>query len=183
MNSVFLAALVASLFILGAARADCPPVLTNGKLHGILPVVNQTVTYTEVVDCGTVSQADLFRRTRLWLTQAFHSPNDTFSLSDKETGDLVGRVTQVVTLPRSESSAGGIYTFRYSFLVECSNRKYRATLTQITLENTGNTRPTPIETYCEKNEKDLQVIYSELDKHLKNTLAALQENVKNYKAF
>lgn len=183
MNSIFLAALTASLFIIGAVRADCPPVLTDGKLHGILPVVNQRVTYTEIVDCGTVSQADLFRRARLWLTQSFHSPTDTFSLSDKETGDLVGRVTQVVVLPRSESSAGGVYTFRYSFVVECSNRKYRATLTQITLENTGAARPTAIETYCEKNEKDLQLVCSELDKHLKTTLAALQESVKNYKAF
>ncbi|MVM31398.1 DUF4468 domain-containing protein [Spirosoma sp. HMF4905] len=183
MNRVFLAALLANLFIIGAVRADCPPTLMNGKLHGILPVTNQMVTYTDVVDCGTVSQADLFRRTRLWLTQSFHSSNDTFTLSDKETGDLVGRFTQVVTLPRSESSAGGVYTFRYSISVECSNRKYRATITQITLEETGSTRPSPIETYCQKNEKDLQVIYSELDKQLKNTLAALQENVKNYKAF
>ncbi|MVM38418.1 DUF4468 domain-containing protein [Spirosoma sp. HMF3257] len=181
MNSVFLVALIASLFCIGTVRADCPPVLTNGKLHGILPVTNQAVTYTEVVDCGPASQADLFRRARLWLTQSFHSPTDNFALSDKETGDLVGRVTQVVTLPRSESSAGGVYTFRYSFVVECTNRKYRATITQITFED--GARSASIETYCQKNEKDLQVLYSELDKQLKTTLASLQENVKNYKAF
>ncbi|GAB2565513.1 hypothetical protein GCM10027190_13760 [Spirosoma areae] len=160
----------------------CPPVITNGKLHGVLPVVNQKVTYSEVVDCGSVSQADLFRRTRLWVTQSCTSANDTFTLSDKETGDLVGRVSQVVTLPRSESSAGGVYMVRYSFVIECTNRKYRATITQIDLED-GSARPTPIEAYCQKNDKDLQAIYAELDQQLKGKLASLQDSVKNYKPF
>ncbi|GAB4040808.1 DUF4468 domain-containing protein [Spirosoma gilvum] len=183
MNSIFLTLIAAVFFIVGSVQAQCPPVLSNGKLHGILPVTNQTVTYSEVVDCGSVSQADVFRRARLWLMQSSHSTNDVFSLSDKETGDLVGRLTQVVMLPRTENSAGGVYSFRYSFVVECTNRKYRATISQITLEEAGNSRSTPIELYCQKGDKDLQAMYSELDKQLKNTLSALQENVKNYKAF
>ncbi|GAB3942828.1 hypothetical protein GCM10028805_08050 [Spirosoma harenae] len=169
--------------MVGSAQADCPPAIANGKLHGTLPVVNQTVTYTDVVDCGSVSQADLFRRARLWLMQSYHSANDTFTLTDKETGDLVGRVTQVVSLPRSESSIGGVYSFRYSFVIECSNRKYRATITQITLEEGGSSRSTPIEMYCQKSDKDLQMLYAELDKQINKNLAALQEAVKNYKAF
>ena len=161
---------------------DCPPAITNGKLHGILPVVNQKVSYSEVADCGAVSQADLFRRVRLWAAQSCHAPGDTFSLSDKETGDLVGRVSQVVTLPRSEQSAGGVYTFRYSFVIECANRKYRATITQLdVLENGG--KATPIETYCQKNEADLRAIYAALDGQIRDRLASLQEGVKNYKPF
>ncbi|WP_020599498.1 DUF4468 domain-containing protein [Spirosoma panaciterrae] len=183
MNSRFLTFFAAGLLIVGSVQAQCPPTLTNEKLHGILPVTNQAVTYTDVVDCGSASQADLFRRARLWLIQSSHSTNDVVSLSDKETGDLVGRMTQTVTLPRTEHSAGGLYTFRYSFIVECANRKYRATLTQITLEEPGNARSTPIEWYCLKGDKDLQAIYAELDKQLKNTLARFQENVKNYKTF
>ncbi len=34
---------------------DCPPAIINGKLYGILPVVNQKVSYSEVADCGAVS--------------------------------------------------------------------------------------------------------------------------------
>ncbi len=155
--------------------------MTNGKLHGILPVVNQRVRYSEVVDCGSVSQAELFRRARLWVAQSCHSAQDSFALSDKETGDVVGRVTQVVTVPHSETSPGGVYTFRYNLVVECTNRKYRVTLSQVELEDGG--RPAPIETYCQKPEKDLQVVYAALDTQLRGVLAGLQEGVKNYQAF
>ncbi|QMW00356.1 DUF4468 domain-containing protein [Spirosoma foliorum] len=161
---------------------DCPPLITNGKLQGILPVVNQKVRYSEVTDCGAVSQADLFRRARLWAVQSCYSPGDTFSLSDKETGDLVGRVSQVVALPRSEHSAGGVYTFRYSLIIECTNRKYRATITQLDVLENG-TKPTPIESYCQKNEADLRAIYIALDGQINLRLTSLQDYMKNYKPF
>jgi hypothetical protein len=183
VKTIVFALLMAFLFTIGSVLADCPPVIMNEKLHGILPLANHKVTYSEVVDCGSVSQADLFRRSRLWIAQSFHSAKDTFALSDKETGDLISRSTQVVTLPRSESSAGGVYSFRYSLVVECTNRKYRVTINQIDLEESATSRPTPIETYCQKNDKELQMIYTELDKQLKSVLTAFQENVKNYKAF
>jgi len=160
----------------------CPPVITNGKLYGILPVLNQRVYYSDVADCGAVSQADLFRRARLWAAQTCHAPGDTFSLLDKETGDLVGRVSQVVTLPRSEQSAGGVYTFQYSLVIECANRKYRATITQVDVQESG-AKPTPIETYCQKNEVDMQAIYAVLDRQLRDRLALLREGVKEYKSF
>ena len=182
MPTVFLALLMSASLLLGSVYANCPPVIRDGKLHSILPVINQKVTYSDVVDCGNVSQADLFRRARLWIIQAGHSVNEPFFLSDKETGDLAGRFVQTVTLPRSESAAGGIYTFRYSCVIECANRKYRATITQIDLDE-GNGHYMPIETYCQKNEKDLQTICLELDKQLNTVLTSLQERVKNYKAF
>ena len=161
---------------------DCPPVITNGKLQGILPVVNQNVSYSDVVDCGAVSQADLFRRVRLWAAQSCYSSGDTFSLSDKETGDLVRRVSQVVTLPRSEQSAGGVYTFQYSLVIECTNRKYRVTITQLDILESG-AKPTPIERYCQKNETDLRAIYTALDAQINHQMVSLQESVKNYKPF
>ncbi|MBE7174676.1 MAG: DUF4468 domain-containing protein [Williamsia sp.] len=182
MRFLFITLAVVGLLHTSYSMAICPPVITNGKLYGILPMANQTVTYSEVVDCGTISQADLYRRARLWVAQSCQSPGVTLALSDKETGDIVGGFMQIVTLPRSERSIGGLYTFRYSFVIECTNRKYRATITQIELEDNG-AKPTPIETYCQKSETDLQAIYSVLDQQLKSRLASLQEAVKNYKSF
>jgi hypothetical protein len=182
MPTVSFALFTSFLLLMGSVYATHPPGMTNGKLHGILPVVNQKVTYSEVVDCGSVTQADLFRRSRLWIAQSGHSLNGMGSLSDKETGDLAGRFVKTVTIPRSENGAGGIYTFRYSYVIECANRKYRATLSQIDLDE-GNGRYTSIETYCQKNEKDVQAVCAELDKQLTGVLASLQESVKNYKAF
>ncbi|WP_420150858.1 DUF4468 domain-containing protein [Spirosoma sp.] len=182
MFTTLLALLLTSPLLLGSVYGSSPPDIMSGGLHGILPVVNQKVTYSEVIDCGSVSQSDLFRRARLWVVQSGHASNELFALSDKETGDLAGRFVQTVVLPRSETSAGGIYTFRYSYLIECANRKYRATLTQIEVDE-GNGRFSPIETYRQKNEKDLQAMSQELDRQLKNVLTSLQESVKNYKSF
>lgn len=182
MRLFLIGLLMASLTAPSYGIVDCPPIITNGKLYGILPLANQKVTYSEVADCGAVSQADLFRRVRLWAAQSCYLPGDTFSLSDKETGDLAGRVSQVVTLPRSEQSPGGVYTVHYSLLIECTNRKYRATITHLDVQESG-AKLIPIETYCQKNETDLQAIYSALDGQLRNRLASLQESVKNYKPF
>ncbi|GAB3782919.1 hypothetical protein GCM10028818_39770 [Spirosoma horti] len=180
---LFLIGLFMACFVnTGYGIMDCPPSITNGKLYGILPVVNQNVIYSEVIDCGAVSQADLFRRVRLWTAQTCYSPGDSFSLSDKETGDLVGRMTQVVVMPRSANSAGGVYTVHYSLVIECTNRKYRATITHLDVQESG-ARSIPIEGYCQKNEVDLQALYSTLDGQLRNQLASLQEGVKNYKPF
>ncbi|GAB3904453.1 hypothetical protein GCM10028803_33910 [Larkinella knui] len=181
MKFVFYTLLIAGMIIAENANADCPPVVTDGKIHGILPVINQKVAYAEVVDCGSVSQIELFRRARLWAAQSFRSASESFNLSDKETGDLVGKAVQVVTLPRSETSAGGVFTFRYTFVIECANRKYRATITHVELEADG--KSVPVEVYCQKNDKDLRAIYTELDKQFKGVLASIQDEVKNYKAF
>ncbi len=180
---LFLIGLFMACFITpGHGVVSCPPVITNGKLYGILPIINERVSYSEVTDCGAISQADLFRRVRLWAVQSCHLPGDTFLLLDKETGDLVGRVSQVILLPRSEQSAGGVYTFQYSFVIECTNRKYRATITQLNVLESG-AKPMPVETYCQKNEVDLRIIYAALDGQIKDRLALLQESVKNYKPF
>ncbi|GAB4017918.1 DUF4468 domain-containing protein [Spirosoma koreense] len=174
--------LLASFLLIGSEQGTCPPVVVNGKLHGILPVVNQKVIYSEVVDCGSVSQLDVFRRARLWITQSDHTQNEAAALSDKDTGDLAGHFSQTIMIPRSENSAGGVYIFRYAYAIECANRKYRITLSQIRLDE-GNGRYIPIEVYCQKTDKELQVIYLELDKQLTSVLAAVQESVRNYKAF
>ncbi|MFC5412527.1 DUF4468 domain-containing protein [Larkinella bovis] len=184
MKIIFFSLLLIGMMYAHSATADCPPALIDGKLHGILPVVNQKVAYSEVVDCGSVSQLDLFRRARLWAAQSLRPTGETFPISDKETGDLAGKATQVVTLPRSETSAGGFFSFRYTFVIECANRKYRAMITHVELLDGGlETRALPVETYCQKNDKDLRAAYAELDKQLKAVLASLQDEVKNYKAF
>lgn len=182
MKLAFLILLLVGMINAENASADCPPVIADGKIHGILPVVNQKVAYADMVDCGSVSQIELFRRARLWAAQSLRSSGETFAVSDKETGDLVGKAVQVVTLPRTETSTGGVYSFRYTVVIECVNRKYRAMITHVELEN-GDAKPVPVEVYCQKNDKELRAIYSELDKLVKVVLASLQDEVKNYKAF
>ncbi|GAB3991861.1 hypothetical protein GCM10028807_23210 [Spirosoma daeguense] len=183
MTSTLISLAIGCLFLTGSVFAETPPNPSNDKLHDILPVVNQKVTYIDVVDCGSVTQTDIFRRARLWIGQFNLSAPATFPIMDKETGDLAGRLTQVIRLPRTETSPGGVYTFHYSLSIECANRKYRATITRIDLEENGTDKRISIETFSQKNEKDAQVIYTELNKQLTGVLTSLQESVKNYKAF
>ncbi|HLL96992.1 MAG TPA: hypothetical protein VK404_18610, partial [Spirosoma sp.] len=95
------------------------------------------------------------------------------------TGDLVGRLKQVVTLPRSGASAGGLYRFRCTVVIECANRKYRATITRIDFDDNGNTQPISLETYAQK----APGVSTELDKQLKGLLASLQQDVTACKPF
>lgn len=77
---------------------------------------DEKTVYSEVVDCGSVTQLDVFRRARLWILQSV--PIDKLLLNDKETGDLVSYTTFNVALPRNESFSGGLYTVSYTRLSE-----------------------------------------------------------------
>jgi len=134
-------------------------------------------SYTQVIDCGSVSQAELFRRARLWLIQAL--AGETIALSDPQTGDLVGQLKQVVVMPRTESLAGGIYRFRCTIVIECANRKYRVRITRFEQEDTNGTQPIVLDTYRQK----MAGVYAELDKQLKERLDSLHHDVAEYRAF
>ncbi|WP_128543256.1 DUF4468 domain-containing protein [Larkinella soli] len=162
--------------------SDCTPAITDGRLFGILPMADKKVVWSEVVDCGSLPQAELFRRARLWAVRNHANPSDVLHLNDRETGDLAGKATLTVTVPRSEVQAGGVYSFRYTFVFESTNRKYRATISHLEWLDSGG-RAVPVESYCPKNEKDVRTIYAEADRQVREMLASLQEDVKNYKAY
>ena len=150
------------------------------KLSEVFPMDNGKVTYSETVECGNITQAELFRRSRLWITQAV-SDNKVL-LADKDTGDMVSTGIVTVVLPRSEHSAGGIYNFRYNIVIECLNRKYRATISHIEIQE-PNSKNTPVESFTMQSEKNQKELYTGLDKKLKELQVSLQQGVKEYKAF
>nr|WP_231779996.1 DUF4468 domain-containing protein [Spirosoma sp. KNUC1025] len=140
-------------------------------------MTNLGESYTDVVDCGNASQLDLFRRARLWLVQA--AADESLLLSDPQTGDLAGCLRPMIILPRSASSAGSLHRYRCLLVIECANRKYRATITRIDLDDNGRMQPISPQTYRQKAPE----VYAELDKQLKGFLASLQQDVKGYKPF
>ncbi|MCE6992655.1 DUF4468 domain-containing protein [Dyadobacter sp. CY323] len=139
----------------------------------------EKIAYSETIDCGSISQIEVFRRVRLAVTQS--NPDNVTLLADKETGDFVSQGNLNVTLPRSESSPGGSYQFRYVLIVECVNRKYRASISSIEFQDNG--RFIPIKSFNLKSEKELQLFSAELENKMKGILLYLQENVRDYKTF
>lgn len=145
------------------------------------PMENNKVVYSETIDCGSVTQLELFRRARLWASQ--YGSDSKIILADKETGDLVSSGKIQISLPRTENFAGGIFNFRYTLSVECANRKYRSSINHLEVLDNNNPVSTPLESLNLKSEKDQKELLAALDKKIKEILADLQLNVKDYKAF
>ncbi|NIJ53863.1 DUF4468 domain-containing protein [Dyadobacter arcticus] len=135
--------------------------------------------YSETVDCGSVSQLDLFRRVRIAVSQL--GPDNKTLIADKETGDFVSQGYLAINVQRTENSPGGSYQFRYVLTVESVNRKYRASITSIEFMDNG--RSIPMKNFNPKAEKGLEALGNELDSRLRGILAELQLRVKDYKPF
>ncbi|MCF0070228.1 DUF4468 domain-containing protein [Dyadobacter sp. CY261] len=151
----------------------------SAHAHCIHPVMKSKIAYTETVDCGSVSLTDIFRRARLWASQS--APDNKTLVDDKETGDFVTQGNITITIPRSENSAGGIFKFAYVLSVECANRKYRATVANVEYQDGNGGHTIPMEAFSQKSEN--KAAATELENKLKEMLADLQTNVKDYKPF
>ncbi|KAA0992983.1 DUF4468 domain-containing protein [Dyadobacter aurulentus] len=159
----------------------CFSVMITQASPVLSPPQNENSFLTETVDCGSVAQIDLFRRARLWVAQAH--PDGKVLVSDKETGDLVVQGLTSINIPRSENSSGGVYQFRYALVIECANRKYRATIHNVELLDVGNGKFTPIRPFPLKSEKDLQAFNTQLGGKFNSMFNELRENVKDYTPF
>lgn len=154
--------------------------MNDDKLFGIIPVSQGKATYTETVDCGSVAMTDLFRRARLFVAQS--ATDHAAYLADKESGDIVSNEKLTITLPRSENSVGGVYSFRYTLTIECANRKYRATISNIKIQE-GSEKLIPVETFSLKSETDNKLFFGSLDTKFKSILSDIQLYVRDYKSF
>jgi len=153
--------------------------MLEDKLKGIIPLTEGKAAYTQTVDCGNITLTELFRRSRLWV--AIANEENQVPVSDKETGDLVSYGTVTINMPRSESSAGGVYSFRYTLIVECANRKYRSSIRHILVQQNGNFAP--IELFNLKSEQETKDLFTIFDKKISLVLQDLEQNTKDYKAF
>lgn len=136
----------------------------------------QSSNHSETVECGSITQAEIFRRARLSILT--NNPNSKILLADKESGDLISQGTCYITIPRTAPSGAGSYQLRYALAVECVNRKYRAHVSGIELADVG--KQTPFESLSENTQK---VLLPELDGHIKTLLQTLQQGIKDYKPF
>ena len=142
---------------------------------------DERTIYSEVVDCGSVSLPDVFRRARLWILQS--APDDKLLLNDKETGDLVSNISLNITLPRSDSFSGGVFAVNYVFTVECANRKYRASISHVGVVQGGSGKNIPLESFRLQDDTATKHFRTELDNLFKLKMEDLKTHVKEYKSF
>ncbi len=158
------------------------PHLKSTHTYGtLIQSPDEKTVYSEVVDCGSVSQLDVFRRARLWILQSV--PNDKLLLNDKETGDLVSYTTFNFALPRNESFSGGLYTVSYVLTIECANRKYRSSISHIEVLQGGSGKSTLFDSFRLQSEAATKQFQTEMDRLLKTKMEELKRHVKDYKSF
>jgi hypothetical protein len=164
----------------GAANSNPVPAQMNAPIS-IPMYAGEAPFYTETIDCGSITQAELFRRARLYLAQSV--PDNKILISDKETGDLASQGNVTISIPRSENASGGAYMLRYVLTVECANRKYRATVSNIDVVDGGSAKIIPWAIFVQKSEKESKAIHTELEIKMRSLVQELQSNVKDYKPF
>lgn len=77
---------IATLFFCLTANAQ-----QDEKMHGILPVKNEKICYSEVVEVPGVSKDELYNRAYTWFVKTYKSAKDVIQMADKESGKIIGK--------------------------------------------------------------------------------------------
>ncbi len=143
--------------------------------HSTLAAMNGKISFTETVDCGSVSLTDIFRRARLWVEPGC-SDNKTL-VSDKDTGDLIHcRDTLHSRFPArriQRAAFTGSATF-FPSNVPTASTGYRLPMWNSRNDQRSQYRAGSFQPEIEEN----KAAAAELDIKLKGMLAELQADVK-----
>lgn len=91
--------------------------------------INNSLTYTEVIDCGEKTKDQLYLTLNQWFTMSFNDANAVIKLNDKESGCIIGQayVEGIAT------HSGGSNTYKISIRpmirVDIKDKKIRVTYT------------------------------------------------------
>ncbi|RZK27684.1 MAG: DUF4468 domain-containing protein, partial [Hymenobacter sp.] len=91
------------------------------------------IDYTDVVQVDGVSQAELFKRGKIWLVSTFKSAKDVIQAEDKDAGIIVGKAYSVINIQSGKFivPAKLFYTLKLNF----KDGKYKYELTDFYFEN------------------------------------------------
>jgi len=87
-----------------------------------LPLQDSSIVYEEVIAADSVTKNQLFDNIKLWFANSFQSSNEVIQSSDKESGYIIGKGSQVLT-PSIAGSA--IYYLKFSIRVDVKDNKFR----------------------------------------------------------
>ena len=90
---------------------------------------NNSITWSEVIDCGEASKSQLYVILNYWFTQTFNDANSVIKLNDKELGTIIGQGY----LEGIASHTGGSNSYRVSvkptIKADIKDKKVRITYT------------------------------------------------------
>jgi hypothetical protein len=87
-----------------------------------LPLIDNSIVYEEIISTDSIGKISLFDNIKLWFANSFQSSNDVIQSSDKESGYIIGKGSQVLT----PSIAGGaIYYLKFTIRVDIKDNRFR----------------------------------------------------------
>jgi len=101
------------------------PVNSNGKIE-----------YTEVVSVDSAKAADLFSRSKLYITNAFKSGKDVTQLVDDETKTIVGKGVLKIYINAGLGIMWDVYV-HFKTTIQCRDGRYKYSLTEFEAELIG----------------------------------------------
>lgn len=94
------------------------------------------ITYSEVIEAGGISKADLYVRAGTWFTRTFKSSKSVLELQDKEAGKLIGKGGLPVFIKTPLVGTVDAGTVMATITVLCKDGKYK-----YTIDNLRHERP------------------------------------------
>ncbi|WP_420151810.1 DUF4468 domain-containing protein [Spirosoma sp.] len=179
-----------TLLLLSSLAGSCVPTFKmfekDGKLLGVLPLVNGRVLYRETIQTPELPKEEVFRRARRWWVDNYRSAKDVFQLVDKDTGEIVGKGWGNVYTGKGLSLATHHIFHVISF--DVSEDEYTVTVYGLQIENditrqyfkskNQTSAELPIERFNIGTVKYAQAIFTEIDQETRLTLKYLNGYIK-----
>lgn len=154
------------------------------KLLDILPLVDGKVTYSEVVQADSLSQAQIYARIHHWLANSYRSAKDVVQVADKERGEVIGKGFATATWQVTFYSFQPVDVW-HTVTVQAKDGKYRYQFTDFTVDYTtaatqygpGVHVRKPLEEWLPNREKQMAKFYPQVDAEVQRMVSELKAAV------
>ena len=157
----------------------------EGRLMGILPLVDGNVMYQEWVSTSDLPKEEVFRRARRWWVDNYRSAKDVFQLVDKETGEIVGKGYGRITFQVSKASLPQIIRLYHTISVDVAEDSYVVTVKDLQIEQANlrglavlTSDNTPIERYNLGTVKSVTATFRAVDENARLSIESLKKYIK-----
>lgn len=160
----------------------------DGKLLGILPLLEGKVVYKARVQTPELPKEEVFRRARRWCVLAYRSSKDVLQLVDKETGEIIGKGNSTIYVVKPGALTPQKYLLDHTISIDVSEDAYDITITGLALTGTTpagltivSSLSTPVELFKYGTLKSIMAVFHAVDAETLNAMQNLQQFIKSPK--
>lgn len=169
---------LAGILLWECSKAQAP----DAYLGGILPLVEGSASYTEVVAVDSTSKDVLYRKLREWVGDSYRSAKDVIQSEDALGATIVGKGI-IETLYKQSLSRPVDVQVEYRITLEAKDSRYRYTIDRIRIQHLAYHLPEgsppdhidePVETWKRDKPKIHEQVYLAADDSFKALISSLK---------